>query len=112
MVINISKQLFEKDKSKYGKIYNVSIYSKSKTADELFSDNKIERTYRPNNNFFYNMISLFDSDSEDILIELNEYYSKLLGFHEPEVEEEITPEKLQKLNDKKDEDLENLWLKI
>ena len=31
LVINISKQLFEKDKSKYGKIFNVKIYSKSKT---------------------------------------------------------------------------------
>ena len=106
LVINISKQLFEKDKSKYGKIFNVKIYSKSKTADELFSDNKVERAYRPNNNFFYNMISLFDSDSEDLLIKLNEHYTKLLGFQEPEVEEEITPEKLQKLNDKKDDDLD------
>ena len=63
LVINISKQLFEKDKTKYGKIFNVKIYSKSNNSDELFSDNKVERAYRPNNNFFYNILCLFDSDS-------------------------------------------------
>ena len=103
LVINISKQLFEIDKSKYGKIFNVKIYSKSKNPDELFSDNKVERAYRPNNNFFYNMISLFDNDSEDMLIKLNEHYSKLLGFQEPEVDEELTPEKLAKAYDKDEE---------
>ena len=106
LVINVSKQLFEKDKSKYGKIYNVKIYSKSKSPDELFSDNKVERAYRPNNNFFYNMLSLFDSDSEEMLIKLNEHYTKLLGFQEPEVEEELTPEKLKKVYDK-DEDIDD-----
>ena len=103
LIINISKHLFEIDKSKYGKIFNVKIYSKSKNPDELFSDNKVERAYRPNNNFFYNMISLFDNDSEDMLIKLNEHYSKLLGFQEPEVDEELTPEKLAKTYDKDEE---------
>ena len=80
LVINISKQLYEKDKSKYGKILNVKIYAKSKNPDELFSANKVERAYRPNNNFFYNMISLFDPESEEMLIKLNEHYVSLLGF--------------------------------
>ena len=111
LVINISKQLFEKDKTKYGKIFNVKIYSKSKNSDELFSDNKVERAYRPNNNFFYNMLSLFDSDSEEMLIKLNEHYTKLLGFQEPEVEEELTPEKLKTVYDKdEDNDDENAGL--
>ena len=105
LAINISKQLFEIDKSKYGKIYNVKIYSKSKNSDELFSENKVERAYRPNNNYFYNMLSLFDSDSEDMLIKLNEHYTKLLGFQEPEVEEDLTPEKLKTVYDK-DEDMD------
>ena len=51
------------NKTKYGKIFNVKIYSKSNNSDELFSDNKVERAYRPNNNFFYNILCLFDSDS-------------------------------------------------
>ena len=111
LVINISKQLFEIDKSKYGKIFNVKIYSKSKNPDELFSENKVERAYRPNNNFFYNMISLFDNDSEDMLIKLNEHYTKLLGFQEPEVDEELTPEKLKNAYDKdEDNDEENAGL--
>ena len=105
MVINISKQLYEKDKSKYGKIYNVKIYSKSKNPDELFAENKVERAYRPNNNFFYNMISLFDPESEEMLNKLNEHYVNLLGFQEPEVEEDLTPEKLKTAFDK-DEDME------
>ena len=105
LVINISKQLYEKDKSKYGKIYNVKIYSKSKEPDELFAENKVERAYRPNNNFFYNMLSLFDPESEEMLNKLNEYYVNLLGFQEPEVEEDLTPEKLKNAFDK-DEDME------
>ena len=111
LIINISKQLFEIDKSKYGKIYNVKIYSKSKTADELFSENKVERAYRPNNNFFYNMLSLFDSDSEEMLLKLNEHYTKLLGFQEPEVDEDLTPEKLKSAYDKdEDNDEENVGI--
>ena len=105
LVINISKQLYEKDKSKYGKIFNVKIYSKSKDPDELFAENKVERAYRPNNNFFYNMISLFDSENEEMLMKLNEHYVNLLGFQEPEVDEDLTPEKLKNAFDK-DEDME------
>ena len=105
LVINISKQLYEKDKSKYGKIFNVKIYSKSKDPDELFAENKVERAYRPNNNFFYNMISLFDSENEEMLLKLNEHYVNLLGFQEPEVDEDLTPEKLKNAFDK-DEDME------
>ena len=113
LVVNISKQLAEIDKSKYGKIFNVKIYSKSKNPDELFSENKVERAYRSNNNFFYNMLSLFDIDSEQLLIKLNEHYTKLLGFQEPEVDEELTPEKLKKVFDKEkeeDNDEENVGL--
>ena len=105
LVINISKQLYEKDKSKYGKIFNVKIYSKSKDPDELFAENKVERAYRPNNNFFYNMISLFDSENEEMLMKLNQHYVNLLGFQEPEIEEDLTPEKLKNVFDK-DEDME------
>ena len=107
LVINISKQLYEKDKNKYGKIFNVKIYSKSKNPDELFAENKVERAYHPNNNFFYNMISLFDPESEEMLMKLNEHYIKLLGFQEPEVEEDLTPEKLQKAF-YKDEDMDEV----
>ena len=107
LVINISKQLYEKDKTKYGKILNVKIYSKSKNPDELFSENKVERAYRPNNNYFYNMISLFDPESEEMLTKLNEHYVKLLGFQEPEVEEDLTPEKLKKAFDKDEDEEEN-----
>ena len=107
LIINISKQLYEKDKSKYGKIFNVKIYAKSKNPDELFSANKVERAYRPNNNFFYNMISLFDPESEEMLIKLNEHYVSLLGFQEPEVDEELTPEKLKNAFDKDEDEEEN-----
>ena len=107
LVVNISKQLFDIDKTKYNKILNVKIYSKSQTSDDLFSENKVERAYRPNNNFFYNMLSLFDSENEDMLMKLNEHYTKLLGFQEPEVDEELTPEKLKSLNEKEEDNDED-----
>ena len=111
LVVNISRQLFDIDKSKYNKILDVKIYSKSQTSDKLFSENKIERAYRPNNNFFYNMLSLFDSENEDMLMKLNEHYTKLLGFQEPEVDEELTPEKLKSLNEKEeDNDEDNIGI--
>ena len=111
LIINISRQLFDIDKSKYGKIYNVKVYSKSKIADELFSENKVERAYRPNNNFFYNMLSLFNHDSEDMLLKLNEHYTKLLGFQMPEVDEDLSPEKLKSaFNKDEDIDEENVGL--
>ena len=112
LVIQISKLLYEKDKTKYGKIFNVKIYSKSKNPDELFSNNKVERAYRPNNNFFYNMISLFDPENEEMLTKLNEHYVKLLGFQELEIEEDLTPEKLKKVFEKDEDEEDNAGMVI
>ena len=92
----ISKQLNAINKTKYSKFINVRIFPKSKTPDELFSENKVEKAYRTDNNFFYNMISLFDEENEELLMKLNDHYNDLLTYKLPEVEEELTPEKLNK----------------
>jgi hypothetical protein len=40
-------------------------------------------------------------------MKLNEHYTKLLGFQEPEVDEELTPEKLNSLNEKEEDNDED-----
>ena len=92
----ISKYLFEKNKNKYAKILNVHLYPKSKKIFTYFAENKLERAYRFNNNFFYNMISMFDEDYKDNLEKLNSHYSKFIGYKILEEDVEYSPELLEK----------------
>ena len=78
LLSQISKKLNEMNSEKYSKLYSVKLYPKSKTPTDFFYTNKMEKAYKFNNNFFYNMYQLFNSDNEDILIKLNEYYNQCL----------------------------------
>ena len=99
----LSLYLSNLDKSKYHKVFNLRIYPKSKSVYTFFVENKLERAYRFNNNYFYNMISMFDDDNIDILGKLNKHYSNYIGYKLLEEDEELTPEKL----DRKFKTLEN-----
>ena len=92
----ISVNLSNFDKSKFHKILNMRIYPKSKSVFRFFVENKLERAYRFNNNFFYNMISMFDEDNSDNLEKLNSHYSNFIGYKILEEDEELTPEILDK----------------
>ena len=70
----ITKKLHEIDASKYAKMLAVKIYPKAKTSEELFAGNKVLKAYKFNNNFFYNMIQLFQPDNKEILEKLNSFY--------------------------------------
>ena len=70
----ITKKLNEIDKVKYPKMQAVKIYPKAKTSEELFSQNKVLKAFKFNNNFFYNMLQLFTPDYKEILEKLNSYY--------------------------------------
>ena len=92
----LSSYLYEQNKNKFAKILNVHLYPKSKKTFTYFAENKLERAYRFNNNFFYNMISMFDEDNKEILEKLNSHYSKFIGYKILEEDEEFTPEFLEK----------------
>ena len=80
LLIEVSKYLHEQKQNKYAKILTVHLYPKSKKTFTFFAENKLERAYRFNNNFFYNMISMFDEDYKEILDKLNDHYSELIIF--------------------------------
>jgi hypothetical protein len=92
----VSKNLYEQNKNKFPKILNVHLYPKSKKVFTYFAENKLERAYRFNNNFFYNMISMFDEDNKEILDKLNAHYSQFIGYKILEEDVEYTPELLEK----------------
>ena len=92
----VSKNLYELNKNKFPKILNVHLYPKSKKVFTYFAENKLERAYRFNNNFFYNMISMFDEDNKEILDKLNAHYSQFIGYKILEEDVEYTPELLEK----------------
>ena len=92
----VSSYLCNLDKNKYYKILNLRIYPKSKSVYRFFAENKLERAYRFNNNYFYNMISMFDDDNIESLEKLNQQYSHYIGYKMLEDEEELTPELLEK----------------
>ena len=92
----VSINLSNLDKAKYPKILNLRIYPKSKSEYRFFAENKLERAYRFNNNFFYNMISMFDDDYMENLEKLNQQYSNFIGYKMLEQDEELTPESLNK----------------
>ena len=92
----VSKFLYDNDRNKFFKILNLHLYPKSKKPYIYFAENKIERAYRFNNNFFYNMISMFDEDYKENLEKLNAHYSQFIGYKIFEEDEEFTPELLEK----------------
>jgi len=92
----VSKRLHEQNKNKYPKILNVHLFPKSKKSFTFFAENKVERAYRFNNNYFYNMISMFDEDYKESLEKLNSHYSQYIGYKILEEDAEFTPEILEK----------------
>ena len=72
------------------------IFPKSKSVFRFFVENKLERAYRFNNNYFYNMISMFDDDNSDIIEKLNQHYSSFIGYKILEEDEDLTPEVLER----------------
>ena len=107
-IINIiSKELNNINKAKYPKFKNIRIYPKSKTPGEIFSDNIIYKAYKSYNNYFYNMLFLFNEENEEMLNKLNNHYNSLLKYKLPEIEENLTPEKLNDIF-KKGEEKENI----
>ena len=92
----VSVNLSSFDKGKYPKILNMRVYPKSKSVFRFFVENKLERAYRFNNNFFYNMISMFDNDNAELIEKLNKHYSSFIGYKILEEDEELTPEILEK----------------
>ena len=103
-IINIvSKELNEINKNKYPKFKNLRIYPKSKTPSELFSDNMIYKAYKSYNNYFYDMLCLFSEENEEMMTKLNNYYNSLLEYKLPEIEENLTPEKLNEIFKKGEE---------
>ena len=92
----VSKRLHEHNKNKFPKILNVHLFPKSKSTFKFFAENKVERAYRFNNNYFYNMISMFDEDYKESLEKLNSHYSQYIGYRILEEEPEFTPEILEK----------------
>ena len=92
----VSVNLYNKNKAKYAKILNIHIYPKSKKVFTFFAENKIERAYRFYNNYFYNMISMFDEENKEILEKLNEHYSSFIGYKILEEDAELSPEFLSK----------------
>ena len=100
----VSVNLSNLDKGKYPKILNMRIYPKSKSVFRFFVENKLERAYRFNNNYFYNMISMFDDDNSESLEKLNQHYSKYIGYKILEEDEELTPEILEQKFKKIDEE--------
>ena len=96
LLIEVSKYLHEQKQNKYAKILTVHLYPKSKKTFTFFAENKLERAYRFNNNFFYNMISMFDEDYKEILDKLNDHYSEFIGYKVLEEDAELTPEILDK----------------
>ena len=101
----ITKNLNALNNTKYSKILQVKIYSKSQNANDLFCLNKIEKAYKFNNNFFYNMITLFNNDNKEILNKLNNYYYDIINKNKEDLEEEVLdPEKIKDKFNKVDED--------
>ena len=100
----VSVNLSNLDKGKYPKILNMRIYPKSKSVFRFFVENKLERAYRFNNNYFYNMISMFDDDNSENLEKLNQHYSSFIGYKILEEDEELTPEILEQKFKKLDEE--------
>ena len=92
----VSVNLSNLNKAKFPKILNMRIYPKSKSVFRFFVENKLERAYRFNNNFFYNMISMFEEDNSESLEKLNQHYSSFIGYKILEEDEELTPEVLDK----------------
>ena len=92
----VSKRLHEQNKNKYAKILNVHLFPKSKKTFKFFAENKVERCYRFYNNYFYNMISMFDDESKESLEKLNSHYSQYIGYKVLEEDVEFTPEILEK----------------
>ena len=83
----ITKKLNEIDKVKYPKMQAVKIYPKAKTSEELFSQNKVLKAFKFNNNFFYNMLQLFTPDYKEILEKLNSYYYESMSTVSKEIDE-------------------------
>ena len=106
-LINIvSKQLNIINKNKYPKFYNIRIYPKSRTPYEMFSENIVSKAYKDENNLFYDMLYLFNEENEELITRLNDYYNSLLIYKMPEVEEDLTIEKLNEII-KRTEEKEN-----
>ena len=103
----ISKELNNINKNKYPKFTTIRIYSKSKWPNEIFSDNIIHKAYKSNNNFFYNMLYLFNEENQEMADKLNNYYINLLKYKLPEIEENLTPQKLNEIF-KKTEEKDNI----
>jgi hypothetical protein len=93
----ISKQLNLINKNKYPKFYNIRIYPKSRTPYEMFSENIVSKAYKDENNLFYDMLFLFNEENEELISRLNDYYNSLLIYKMPEVEEDLTIEKLNEI---------------
>ena len=70
----ITRKLNEIDSIKYAKMLAVKLYPKAKTSEELFAENRVLKAYKFNNNFFYNMLELFNPDNKEILEKLNHFY--------------------------------------
>ena len=102
----VSSSLCSIDKAKFYKILNLRIFPKSKSVYRFFAENKLERAYRFNNNYFYNMISMFDEDNKEYLEKLNQHYSEYIGYKLLEEEEELTPEVLDKRFKEKEEEFQ------
>ena len=101
LLTQISKKLNELNSEKYSKIFSVKLYPKTKTPTDFFFTNKADKAYKFNNNFFYNMYQLFNSDKQDILIKLNEYYSQCLKMRKKNTSNESL---FKLIFDKKEED--------
>ena len=99
----ISKELNNINKSKYPKFLTIKIYPKSKSSNEIFSDHIIGKAYRSYNNYFYDMLYLFNEENEEMINKLNDYYNSLLKYKLPEFEEELTPEKINEIFKKVEE---------
>ena len=105
-LINLTfKQLNNLNKNKYPKFLNIRIFPKSRTPNEIFSDNIVSKSYRIDNNYFYDMLYLFNEENEEIITKLDEYYDSLLKFKLPEIDEDLTPQKINEMFTKTEDNM-------
>ena len=100
----ISKELNNINKNKYPKFLNIKIYPKSKSSKEIFSEHIIGKAFRSYNNYFYDMLYLFNEENVEMINKLNNYYNSLVKYKLPELEEDLTPEKLNEIFKKEEKD--------
>ena len=92
------------NKNKYPKFLNIKIYPKSKSSKEIFSEHIIGKAFRSYNNYFYDMLYLFNTENVEMINKLNNYYNSLVKYKLPELEEDLTPEKLNEIFKKEEKD--------